>query len=215
MQGAYTVILKVNGVTEDSRTVTLAGGTSQDVSFTLNKSQAGTYSISINTLRNSLTVQIPTTTTTTSAGEEPEPSTWPTIVIGLIGCLAGISLAFFVMRRFFTPATFSLSGLSVTPPIVKPGDTAIVSVKVTNIGKRKGTYLINLKINDVTEGSSEVTLAGGDSQSVDFHVVKDNPGIYLINIDDITGRLIVQEPTIPDSRHNGGIGPLGWPRNLR
>ena len=43
--GSYNAILYINGVVEDSQTVSLAAGTSKNVIFTVSKSQAGVYDV--------------------------------------------------------------------------------------------------------------------------------------------------------------------------
>jgi len=47
LTGAYTVTLKVDGAATGTKQVTLAGGTSETVTFTTSKSSAGTYQVSI------------------------------------------------------------------------------------------------------------------------------------------------------------------------
>jgi uncharacterized membrane protein len=211
-QGIYKVTIKVNGVAEDARDITLAGGTSQVVNFTLTKSQAGTYAVSIDTLSASLIVQTPVTTppTTTPPETKQKTGSWPLIVGGIIGGLLGLFLAFLVMQYLRGPAAFHASGLSITPPVVKPGVSAAVVVKLTNTGKRKGTYKVVLKVNNTDESSQEITLAKGESQTVSFTVTKTNPGIYLISVDNASGRLVVQE-IIDIKSQTGKIRPQNWP----
>ena len=45
--GSYNAVLYVNEVVEDSQSVSLAAGTSKDVIFTVSKSQAGVYDVSV------------------------------------------------------------------------------------------------------------------------------------------------------------------------
>ncbi len=45
--GSYNAILYINGVVEDSQSVSVAGGTSKNVIFTVSKSQAGVYDVSL------------------------------------------------------------------------------------------------------------------------------------------------------------------------
>ena len=54
---------------------------------------------------------------------------------------------------------------------------------------------MTMKVNGVTEGSQDVTLQKGGNQVVGFTVVKNNPGIYMITIDNFSGRLVVQDQT--------------------
>jgi PKD repeat protein len=61
IEGSTTVDLLVNGVKEQSKTVTLAGGASTTVSFTVTKSTAGSYTVKVGTLTGSFTVVQPLT----------------------------------------------------------------------------------------------------------------------------------------------------------
>jgi hypothetical protein len=61
ISGSYEVVLKVNGVKVDAQTVTLAGGTSQRVTFTTSRDVAGTYSVEVNGLTSSFVVAQPVT----------------------------------------------------------------------------------------------------------------------------------------------------------
>jgi len=54
--GSYMVTLKVDGVAVDSETVTLDGGASTTVSFTVVKNVAGTYTVAVDGLSGSFTV---------------------------------------------------------------------------------------------------------------------------------------------------------------
>jgi hypothetical protein len=184
------------------------------VNFTLTESQAGTYAISIDTLSASLVVRIPVTTPTTTTSpveEEPEPMNWPIIIGGIIGGILGVILAFLLMQYLRRPAAFYVSGLSIMPSIVKPGTAVKVVTKVTNTGSRQGTYKVILKVNNVAESSLDLTLAGTGNQIVNFTLVKNNPGIYMLSIGTVSGRLVVQEPTETASPQTGKIKPSNWP----
>jgi hypothetical protein len=54
--GSYSVVLKINGATVEEKSVTLAAGSSQDVSFSVTKEEAGSYSVDVNGLTGSFTV---------------------------------------------------------------------------------------------------------------------------------------------------------------
>lgn len=56
-EGSYSVVLKINGVKEAEDSVTLAPGRSQDVTFTVTKEEAGSYSVDVNGLTGSFTVK--------------------------------------------------------------------------------------------------------------------------------------------------------------
>lgn len=55
-QGSYDVVLNINGVQEETRTVTLAAGASESVTFSVTRGDAGTYAVTIGSLSGSFTV---------------------------------------------------------------------------------------------------------------------------------------------------------------
>jgi hypothetical protein len=83
--GSYTVELKINGQTTDSKAVTLSGGQSEQVSFTVSASAAGTYDTSASGLSGSFTV-------------EESSNWWIYLIIAAVVILGGV-LVFLVRRR--------------------------------------------------------------------------------------------------------------------
>jgi hypothetical protein len=57
--GSYSVELKIDGQTIDSQMVTLAGGQSETVSFTISEAKAGQYEVTVSGLNGSFTVLKP------------------------------------------------------------------------------------------------------------------------------------------------------------
>jgi arabinogalactan endo-1,4-beta-galactosidase len=57
ISGIYSVELKMNGVVEESKRVTLDGGTQTDLSFTITKAIAGSYKVDVGTLSGIFTVK--------------------------------------------------------------------------------------------------------------------------------------------------------------
>ena len=55
-EGSYTVALKINGVKEAEKSVTVAAGGSQAVTFSVSRKEAGTYSVAMDGLSGSFTV---------------------------------------------------------------------------------------------------------------------------------------------------------------
>ncbi|MBA7641139.1 hypothetical protein ES703_48812 [subsurface metagenome] len=55
--GSYTVVLKIDGVKEAEERVTVAAGSSQTVSFSVTKEEAGSYSVDVSGLTGSFTVK--------------------------------------------------------------------------------------------------------------------------------------------------------------
>ena len=55
--GSYTIILKINGVVEETKEITLAGDVSKAVSFTTSRDKTGNYSVDVDGLAGSFTVK--------------------------------------------------------------------------------------------------------------------------------------------------------------
>jgi len=96
--GSYTVVLKIDGVKEADETVTVAAGDSQDVSFSVTREEADSYTVAVDGLSGSFTVVAPE--------EEEEVPTkpginWPLIggIIGGVVVVAGLLYYFLVFRR--------------------------------------------------------------------------------------------------------------------
>jgi len=88
--GSYTVTLKIDGVTEETKEVTVAAGASKGVTFTTARDEAGTYSVDVNGLTGSFEVVPP-----------PKPPTnWP-LIGGIIGgvIVVGLLVYFFAFRK--------------------------------------------------------------------------------------------------------------------
>jgi len=87
--GSYTVVLKIDGVKEAEKTVTIAAGESQDVSFSVTKEEAATYTVTVDGLSGSFTVAPPA----------KPPVNWP-LIGGIIGGVIVVALlVFFLVRR--------------------------------------------------------------------------------------------------------------------
>ena len=82
---------------------------------------------------------------------------------------------------------YSVSELSITPAVVNLGQQVTISVLVTNSGGAAGSYKVILKINGVAENTQEVTLDAGQNQKITFTTKKNTSGLYLVNVNGITG----------------------------
>jgi PGF-pre-PGF domain-containing protein len=90
LAGTCTVTLKINGIVEDTENVTLAGGATRVVTFTISEDTEGTYNINVNGQTGAFTVVKPT----------PAPTRWP-LIAGIVGAIAiiGIVAAVYIRRR--------------------------------------------------------------------------------------------------------------------
>jgi len=96
-----------------------------------------------------------------------------------------------------TPATFSLSALSISPGEVGIGESITVSVLVTNTGDCTGTYKVTLKLDNATVTTKEVTIAGGASEKVTFTTSTDVAGTYTVTVNGQSGTVVVKAPPAP------------------
>ncbi len=98
-EGSYTVVLKIDGVEEARKEVTLGAGKSETVSFTIAKDAEGSYSVDIDGKVAKFTVTAPAVI----APEVIPPAkgeNWP-LIGGIIGAviIVGLLLWFLVFRR--------------------------------------------------------------------------------------------------------------------
>jgi len=92
--GSYTVVLKVDGVKEAEERVTIAAGESQDVSFSVTREEAGSYTVAVDGWSGSFTV------VAVVVPPAPPGINWP-LIGGIIGgvIVVGLVIYFLVVRR--------------------------------------------------------------------------------------------------------------------
>ena len=103
--GSYTVVLKIDGVKEAEETVTIAAGEGQDVSFSVTREEAGSYSVVVDGLSVSFTV-VPVV-----VPPAPPGINWP-LIGGIIGgvIVVGLIIFFLKFRRRLGGAVRGLGG---------------------------------------------------------------------------------------------------------
>jgi ABC-type transport system substrate-binding protein len=79
------------------------------------------------------------------------------------------------------PGEFDVTDLTISPSSVTVGDSVTVSVNVTNTGETEVSGSITLALNDVIEEIKDVTVAGGETETVTFTVSK-GVGSYTVTI---------------------------------
>jgi hypothetical protein len=90
-----------------------------------------------------------------------------------------------------TRPVFSIGNLNIFPSQVKEGDPVTVSAVITNSGSSTGKYSAVLRIDNVVENIAELTLNPGASQTATFSIIKDAPGEYVVEVDNLRGTLFV------------------------
>jgi len=96
-EGSYTVILKINGVKEAEKSVTIAAGGSQDVAFSVTKEEPGSHTVTVDGLSSNFTVAAAPKEVTPV---KPAAVNWP-LVGGIIGAVIVVALVilYFVRKR--------------------------------------------------------------------------------------------------------------------
>jgi hypothetical protein len=89
---------------------------------------------------------------------------------------------------------FTIKDLEISPSELRAGNRATVAVTVDNHGAHAGTFKITLKIDGITKGAKDVTVARGSSDRVEFTVPATAPGSFEVNVGDLAGTLTVVEP---------------------
>jgi hypothetical protein len=96
------------------------------------------------------------------------------------------------------PAHFVTSGLTIVPSlekiewgtltfVVREGGNVTVTANLGNDGGQEGSYLANLKINGQTYDTKAIFLSPGQSQTIDFRILDNEPGRYIVQIGDLGG----------------------------
>lgn len=113
---------------------------------------------------------------------EDVPGTYTINLEGLTGAL-----------RVLKPAEFKVSNLSITPEEVKAGGEVTLEADIENIGEVEGTYPVTLKVDGVEVETKDIMVAAGDSETISFELTEDDPGMYTINLEELTGEVRFRE----------------------
>ncbi len=126
------------------------------------------------------------------------------IVIITLACLAvaGLALSCSSQNKLgvrpgteeAVPATFQLSGLSITPTEAAAHEQIFITADATNVGTVDDFYEARLKINNSIEFSNKVTIPAGQTQTLTFAVSKEQAGTYQVSLGDLVGQFVVAEP---------------------
>ena len=109
-EGSYTVVLKINDVKEAAKSLTIAADSSQSVSFSITKEDAGSYRVAVDELSGSFTViapappvlvsPAPVSPTPVSPAPPAKPIKWPAlggVIVGVV--VVGLLIFFLVVRK--------------------------------------------------------------------------------------------------------------------
>jgi len=170
----YNVPLMVNGVADDRKSIILAPGATELITFTLTKNQAGTYRISVGNKESTLVVEK------------------------------------------LLPPDFRLSNLEINPSKVDSGQKVVITAKIANVGGAQGSYTAELKVDDCTVQTEEVTVAAGADSILSFGICADLPGTYTVTLGELTDTFVVAVPIQPIPPSNpSNTPPVTYPCSAR
>jgi hypothetical protein len=71
--------------------------------------------------------------------------------------------------------------------VVREGGSVTVTANVDNDGGQEGRYVANLMLDGQILDTQEITLSPGQSQTVVFHILDNEPGRYVVQIAGLSG----------------------------
>jgi len=184
LSGNYTGVLQVGDTAEATKDVTLKGGETQQVSFTVKRAQAGTYNLSIGDLNGSFTSLKPAAFTTSELTISPattqtgEPIT-VTFKVTNTGQVSGT----------YTAVVKVNGALAGTEDIILAGgENQQVSFEV--VQDQPGTYTVDVSgfsgsfdiIQDKTETASAVAASLSDSNQFNWLWLVVGVGAFLVGV---------------------------------
>jgi len=98
------------------------------------------------------------------------------------------------------PAEFALTPLTISPASAYVGDTVSIMLNVTNVGDVMGNDTLNLLVNGQVRETVNFTLPSAESQELEFAVIENNVGTYIVRVSSIStdnyveGNFTVTEP---------------------
>jgi S-layer-related duplication domain len=104
----------------------------------------------------------------------------------LIATKSGLLEAELDLKVSELAAKFEFSNIEISPLEIKQGKEATISVDVANTGTAAGDYTVDLKIDDVVVDSQLVSLSVGNSTTIEFTHVEEEPGTYEVKVGSLT-----------------------------
>ena len=109
----------------------------------------------------------------------------------------------YTFTTLVTPTAFAVSALDITPTEVDIGEEVTISVLVDNSGDTAGSYEVTLSVDGTTEDTKYIAhLAGGASLKVTFTTARNAAGTFVVDVNGITGSLIVKEVPVVEEIPN-------------
>jgi hypothetical protein len=95
------------------------------------------------------------------------------------------------------PAELQLTNLGVSRTVAGIGETITVSATATNIGNLTGEFSLDLFVNDEKRETKIIPLDSGETTTVEFEVVEDAEGDYVVALGDLATSFSVTSDAPP------------------
>jgi hypothetical protein len=84
------------------------------------------------------------------------------------------------------PAELTVTNLGISRAEAGVGETIIVSATATNLGDEAGDFTLELFVNDKKVETQEIQLGSGETETVQFEVVENAEGDYVVKVGTLT-----------------------------
>jgi hypothetical protein len=184
---SFSLVLKVRGVVEAVKELTLGPGQSQKVAFIVLRDKPGVYDVDLEGLKGSFVVEEPPDPIQTVVKKPSEPA--PTVVEKP----SEPAPTAVEKPSEPAPAPSPVKNLEIIPNRVKPRKIINVFAEVTNNHPTTSGFSLILKVKGAVEAVKELTLSPWQSQKVAFTVLRDKPGVYDVELEGLKGSFTVEK----------------------
>jgi hypothetical protein len=103
----------------------------------------------------------------------------------------------YAILAYTRPASFEVTEFSVAPRELELGNDVSISCALRNTGDLTGSYEVSLELDGVVIQTREVTLDGGDSETLNFSATPETSGEHKVGIGNLLETFTVREPEAP------------------
>ena len=100
-------------------------------------------------------------------------------------------------------ATFEISDAELSEHEIAPGEEIDITATVDNVGAQSGTHTAELLVDGSVVDEVEVTVDGGESETITFSHVFEEPGEYEVSVDEVSAGTV----TVVESEDTG-VSPI-------
>lgn len=103
-----------------------------------------------------------------------------------------------------TPASFSVTNIVITPVEAQINETVTITAEITNTGGTSGNYLAVLRLNDIPEAQTQISIPAQGKEYVSWQI-KGELGNYFVSVGEMSASYTVLP--LEDSTPSISTGP--------